>query len=150
MIQNITFKNIRMEDVKSPFVINAFYKAGTDSIDERFEREPRPVTELTPVFLDFTFEDIICADVSYGVGFFLGLPESMLKKVTLRNISISYKPDAKAGEMAMTAWKEEFWHAGFVCENLEELALEQVVFSEEPEQKFILRNVTRVKESEGV
>lgn len=146
VIQNITFKNIRMEDVKSPFVINAFYKAGTDSIDERFNREPRLVTELTPVFLDFTFEDIVCADVSYGVGFFLGLPESILKKVALRNISISYKSDAEAGEMAMTAWKEEFRHAGFVCENLEELALEHVVFLEEPEQKFILRNVTRVKE----
>lgn len=146
VIQNITFKNIRMEDVKSPFVINAFYKAGTDSIDERFERAPRPVTELTPVFLDFAFEDIVCTDVSYGVGFFLGLPESMLKKVALRNISISYKTDAEAGEMAMTAWKEEFRQVGFVCENLEELSLEHVVFLEEPVQKFILRNVTKVKE----
>ena len=147
VIQNITFRNIRMEGVKSPFVINAFYKAGTDAVDERFEREEQEVTELTPVFRDFTFEDISCENVSYGVGFFLGLPESMLKKVTLKNIRISYDPEAVPGEMAMTAWKEEFLRVGFVCENLEELVLEQVTFLEEPKQKFILRNVAKVKEN---
>lgn len=147
VIRNITFRNIRMEEVKSPFVINAFYKAGTDAVDERFVREVQPVTELTPVFLDFAFEDIVCEKVSFGVGFFLGLPESMLKKVTLKNIKISYKPDAVAGEMAMTAWKEEFCRAGFVCENLEELVLENVEFTEEPDRKFILCNVTRIQET---
>lgn len=147
VIQNITFRNIQMESVKSPFVINAFYKAGTDAVDERFIREAQPVTELTPEFLQFTFEDIICRDVSYGVGFFLGLPESMLKRVTLKNIRISYYTDAVAGEMAMTAWKEEFCRAGFVCENLKELVLENVEFMDEPEQKFILRNVTSVLEN---
>lgn len=144
VIENITFRNIRMEGVKAPFVINAFYKAGTDAVDWRFAREECPVTELTPKFREFMFEDIRCENVSYGVGFFLGLPESMLKKVTLRNICISYQKEAKAGEMAMTVWKEEFRHAGFVCENLEELVLENVVFEEEPEQKFLLRNVKRV------
>jgi len=147
VIENITFRNVHMDDVKSPFVINAFYKAGTDEVDERFDRKAQPVTDLTPVFRDFTMEEIICENVSYGVGFFLGLPESMLKKVTLRNITVSYKPDAKAGEMAMTAWKEHFRHVGFVCENLEELHLDHVIFSEEPEQKFILRNVNQVKEN---
>lgn len=147
VIENITFRNIRMEDVKSPFVINAFYKAGNDQSDERFLRQAQPVTDLTPVFREFTFRDISCENVSYGAGFFLGLPESMLKKVTLKNVSVSYNPEAAAGEMAMTAWKEEFRHVGFVCENLEELVLENVTFREEPEQKFILRNVGRVVET---
>lgn len=147
VIQDIAFRNIRMEDVKSPFVINAFYKAGNDETDERFIREAQPVTDLTPVFRAFTFEDITCENVSYGVGFFLGLPESRLKKVTLKNVTVSYKPEAEAGEMAMTAWKEEFRHVGFVCENLEELDLENVAFQKEPDQKFILRNVDRICES---
>lgn len=147
VIRDIVFQNIRMEDVKSPFVINAFYKAGNDELDERFLREAQPVTDLTPVFLEFTFEDITCENVSYGVGFFLGLPESMLKKVTLKNVSVSYKPDAEAGEMAMTAWKETFRHAGFICENLEELNLEHVVFQDAPSEKYILRNVHQVKEN---
>lgn len=147
VIRDITFRNIRMDDVKSPFVINAFYKAGNDAIDERFIREYREVTDLTPVFKEFTFEDIICENVSYGVGFFLGLPESELEKVTLKNITVSYKPDASPGEMAMTAWREEFRHIGFVCENVKLLELDHVHFKNEPIQKFILRNVTDVKEN---
>lgn len=147
VIRDITFRNIRMDDVKSPFVINAFYKAGNDAIDERFIREYREVTDLTPVFKEFTFEDIICENVSYGVGFFLGLPESELEKVILKNITVSYKPDASPGEMAMTAWKEEFRHIGFVCENVKLLELDRVRFKNEPIRKFILRNVTDVKEN---
>lgn len=147
VIQNITFRNIRMDGVKSPFVINAFYKAGNDNLDERFLREYREVTDLTPVFKEFTFEDIVCENVSYGAGFFLGLPESQLEKVTLRNVTVSYRPDASPGEMAMTAWREEFWHIGFVCENLKLLKLENVTFLDEPSQKFILRNVEKVEEN---
>jgi len=146
VIQNITFQNILMDDVKAPFVINAFYKAGNDDYDDRFLREYQEPTDLTPVFREFTFEDIICENVSYGVGFFLGLPESMLEKVTLKNISVSYKPGASSGEMAMTAWKEEFLHTGFVCENVRLLELEQVHFISEPSRKFILTNVTEVRE----
>ena len=146
VIEGITFRNITMEDVKSPFVINAFYKAGNDEMDERFIRTPLPVSDLTPRFLDFCFENIRCQDVSYGAGFFLGLPESMLGRVTLKNISISYKEDAQAGEMAMTAWKETFCKAGFVCENLEELVLDNVTFDTPPSEKFIFRNVNHLRE----
>ncbi|MCM1063975.1 MAG: glycoside hydrolase family 28 protein [Eubacterium sp.] len=146
VIRDITFRNIRMEDVKAPFVINAFYKAGNDAYDERFIREYQEPTDLTPVFQEFTFEDIICEKVSYGVGFFLGLPESMLEKVALRNISVSYKPGASPGQMAMTAWKEEFLHTGVVCENVKLLELERVHFADEPDRKYILNNVTEVHE----
>ena len=146
VIDAITFRKIRMEDVKSPFVINAFYKAGNDEDDWRFERSKQPVTELTPRFLDFTFEDVVCENVSFGVGFFLGLPESVLRKVHLRNIVISYKPGAEPGQMAMTAWKETFCHEGFVCENLEELILENVIFRNPPAEKYLLRNVHKITE----
>lgn len=146
VIQDIVFRNIVMEGVLSPFVINAFYKAGNDDIDWRFERTALPVTELTPRFLDFTFEAVVCKNVAYGVGFFLGLPESPLHRVTLRDVSVSFDPDASPGEMAMTAWQERFCRVGFVSENLEELVLERVHFSEEPEQTCILRNVGNVKE----
>lgn len=147
VIQNITFQNIHMDDVKTPFVINAFYKAGTDEVDWRFDRGVCEVTELTPIFREFTFKDIVCENVSYGVGFFLGLPESKLKRVTLQNVVVSYRPDAEPGEMAMTAWSERFRHVGFVCENLEVIDLENVVFQNETKEKFILRNVDNVKEN---
>lgn len=98
-----------MNDVKSPFVTNAFYKAGNDESDERFVPKYQEPTDLTPVFKGFAFADIVCENVSYGVGFLPGLPESMLEKVSLKNIPVSYNPDAAPGEMAMTAWKEKFF-----------------------------------------
>ena len=118
----------------------------SDEADARFIRDYQEISELTPVFKEFTFEDITCENVSYGVGFFLGLPESPLEKVTLKNIDISYKAGAKAGEMAMTAWKEAFYHVGFVCENLKVLDLKNINFKTRPEKNFILRNVGSVEE----
>ena len=71
-----------------------------------------------------------------------------LEKVTLKHISVSYKPGASPGEMAMTPWKDLFLHVGFVCENVKLLELEQVHFREEPSRKFILTNVDEVKETD--
>lgn len=139
VIEEITFRNILMSDVKSPFVINAFYKAGNDVEDDRFYRGLQPITDLTPQFGEFLFEDIRCKDVSFGVGFFLGLPESPIQKVSLHNVEISFKVDAEPGEMAMTAWKETFCKVGFVCENLDELELQSVEFLNNPSEKFVLK-----------
>ncbi len=146
IIENIEFNNIVMKDVKSPFVINAFYKAGNDEVDERFIRTYVEPSDLTPSFTEFKFENIVCYDVSYGVGCFMGLPESMIQHITLKNIEISYKKDATAGEMAMTPFKENYFHAGFVLENVKKLTIENVHFLNEPSQKFIFKNVNQIEE----
>lgn len=145
IIQGIIFDNIYMDNVLSPFVINAFYKAGNDEYDERFIRDYQSPSSLTPEFNEFSFSNIKCYNVSYGVGFFLGLPESPIKKVKLYNIDISFKP-TMPGSMAMTAWEEKFANVGFVCENVNLLEIKGLNFLNNPSEKYILKNVKKIKE----
>ena len=58
IIKDIKFDNIYMDSVKSPFVINAYYKAGNDILDSRFEEESHPFDKTTPVFGNFEFDNI--------------------------------------------------------------------------------------------
>lgn len=146
IIKNINFDNIKMNKVKAPFVINAFYKAGNDQLDERFIDEYQEVSELTPSFDEFYFKNISCKDVAYGVGYFLGLPESMIKKVVLENIDISFDYNADEGIMAMTPSNEKFKNIGFYVKNVCLLELKNITYHNEPSKKFIINNVKEIKE----
>lgn len=127
LIKDINFDNILMENVKAPLIINAFYKAGNDEPDDyRYLRVKREVDERTPVFGSFTFKNIRAVDVEWTAGYFLGLPESSLKKITLSNIHISYKEDATGGAAVMTRDAIDFCKRGFIFENVDEVSLEKI------------------------
>ena len=146
IISDISFNNIKMDDVKAPLVINAFYKAGNDEIDYRFDRDYREFDSLTPVFKNFAFSNMELKDVSYGVGYFLGLPESKLAEVKVEDITVTYKKDAVKGEMAMTKEHEEFLKIGFYVSNVTKLIIKNVKFLDEPSQKYIIDNVDSIVE----
>ncbi len=146
IIKDVIFDNIMMESVKTGFVINAFYKAGNDMVDDRFIREYQEPSDLTPSFKRFEFKNIVCKNIEYGVGFFLGLPESMIEEVKLENILASFNYESDAGECAMTAWHEEFKNVGFIVENVNHLILKNVHYLNEPSEKYIVRNVNKLEE----
>lgn len=146
IIKDIKFDNIIMDSVKTGFVINAFYKAGNDVVDGRFIRDYVKPSEITPVFKTFAFNNILCKNIEYGVGFFLGLPESMIEEVKLENVSVSFNYDAKEGECAMTSWHEKFKNVGFVVENVKKLILKNVNYLNEPSEIYILRNVDKLED----
>ena len=145
VLENIKFDNIDMEDVKAPFVINAFYKAGNDIVDYRFDRNYHDKNDETPELKKFLFENIFCNDVSYGLGFFLGLPESKIEEITLRNVFVRYKRDSNPGVMAMTLEKEEFHRIGIYAENIKNIVLDSVYFDNKPSKDIIRKNVDEVK-----
>lgn len=143
IISNIVFNNIIMEGVKSPFVINAFYKAGNDVVDYRFDYSYRKPDDTTPSLGEFLFENIKCNNVCYGVGFFQGLPESKIKKVTLKNVSVSFNKDSKAGEMAMCVVNEKYYNVGFVLNNICEFHYD-VIFINNPSELFIDKSCDKI------
>lgn len=147
IIKDITFDSILMEHVKSPFVINAFYKAGNDELDYRFDRGYLPKNEGTPEFKSFKFKNIECKDVCFGVGCFLGLPESMIESVELQNVNITFEKNTEPGEMAMCGTNERYKNIGFKCENVGSLILNNVNFIDEPSERLILTNVGNVVEN---
>ena len=146
LIEKIDFNNIEMLGVKSPFVINAFYKSGRDILDYRYDQNYRKFDEYTPIFKSFTFKNIKCEDVSYGLAYLVGLPESKIKEVNFENISVSYLKDSSPGEMAMSGEKLEFNHIGIYAKNIEKITLKNVIFKSPPSEKFVLFNVDKIEE----
>ncbi len=144
IIENINFTNIIMNGVKSPFVINAYYKAGNDVVDSRYDKFAHPVDDTTPTFETFKFTNIKCENVCFGVGCFLGLPESKIEKVTLENVTITYNKDSAEGVMAMTPDNEKFKGVGFVARNVKLLELKNVVFKDLPTQMFVKDDTVKI------
>jgi polygalacturonase len=85
-VSNITYKDITMDGVKNPILITEYYpRAGTMA-----EVPSMPVTRLTPMFHDITIENVTATN-SGNSGSIVGLPESPVLNLTLKNVHISGK-----------------------------------------------------------
>ena len=83
-VYDISFKDITMEDVKNPILISEYYpKALPEG-----EVASAPITRLTPFFHDITIENVKAVK-SANAGIIVGLPESPVKNLTLKNVDIA-------------------------------------------------------------
>ncbi|HEX7157775.1 MAG TPA: glycoside hydrolase family 28 protein [Edaphobacter sp.] len=82
-VYDISFKDITMEDVKTSILVSAYYpKAMPEG-----EVAPAPITRLTPFFHDITIENVKSTNSPWA-GVIVGLPESPVKNLVLKNVSI--------------------------------------------------------------
>jgi polygalacturonase len=82
-VYNISFKDITMEDVHTSILVSAYYpKAMPEG-----EVAPAPITRLTPFFHDITIENVKSTNSPWA-GVIVGLPESPVKNLVLKNVSI--------------------------------------------------------------
>ena len=82
-VSNVSFKDITMEDVKTSILISEYYpKALPDG-----EVAAEPVQRLTPFFHDFTIENVKSVNSAWA-GVIVGLPESPVKNLVLKNVDI--------------------------------------------------------------
>jgi polygalacturonase len=85
-VSNITYKDITMDGVKNPILITEYYpRPGTLA-----EVPAMPVTRLTPMFHDITIENVTATN-SGNDGSIVGLPESPVLNLTMKNVHISGK-----------------------------------------------------------
>lgn len=93
VVQNIYVKNINMKDIPGEAILFDMYYAAQDPIAIVGEkREPPivetlPVTDATPQFKNFFFDNIICDGASKAV-FIRGIPEMPVKNVQLTHLYI--------------------------------------------------------------
>ncbi len=129
-IDNIIFKNIIMDDVKTPFVINMYYNMGPKGGHEEYvwSLKPQKLDELTPIVGHFTFSDMKCTNVWYAAGVFLGLSESKIEGITLKNISFEYNKDIEEGSPAMIEHPFNMKNRGIYALNVKNINLENVTF----------------------
>lgn len=126
-LDNITFKNIIMDNVMNPFTANMFYFCDPDGHDEYVQsKEMYPVDERTPKLGVLKFEDIKATNAHVSAGYFSGLPESKIEAVIMKNVDISFAKNTESGVPIMSDSVGEMTRCGIFAENVKLLELENV------------------------
>lgn len=82
-VGNFVFRDITMKDVKTAILISEYYPKVLPPENEA----PQPVGRLTPHFHDIVIENVT-AKGSKTAGVIIGLPESPVKNVVLKNVKL--------------------------------------------------------------
>jgi polygalacturonase len=85
-VSNISFKDITMEDVRTSILISEYYPKALPEGEVAAE----PVQRLTPHFHDITIENVKSTNSGWA-GVVIGLPESPVKNVVMKNVTIEAK-----------------------------------------------------------
>jgi unsaturated rhamnogalacturonyl hydrolase len=91
-VSNLSFRDIYMKNVKNAIVISEYYPKVLPPDGET----AKPITRLTPHFHDIVIENLT-AEESASLGAIVGLPESPVAGVTLRNVKLSGKQGLTIG-----------------------------------------------------
>lgn len=130
VIDGIVFRNILMNGVLTPLVINMYYFCDPDGHSELVRsREYRPVDETTPRLGKFTFEGIRAVDAHYALGWFFGLPEAPIGEIVIRNSTFTVADEAGSGMPAMMDDIKPQTKRGFVFYNVKKYTLSNVEIS---------------------
>ena len=97
-IGNFVFRDITMKDVKTAILISEYYPKVMPPENEA----PQPIGRLTPRFHDIVLENIT-ATGSKTAGVIVGLPESPVKNVVLKNVKLSAEEGLTIGNAEVTA-----------------------------------------------
>ena len=128
VMDNIIFRDIEMDGVITPFVVNSFYFCDKDGkTDYVQDRNPLPVDDRTPFVKRLVFERISAINSHYAAGWIEGLPEQPIEEIVLKDIEVSFAADAKKGAPAMALNVPECCREGFIVKNCTNFIQENVV-----------------------
>ncbi|MCR5323369.1 MAG: glycoside hydrolase family 28 protein [Lachnospiraceae bacterium] len=119
VMDNIIFRDIDMDGVITPFVVNSFYYCDVDGkTDYVQDRNALPVDERTPVIKRLVFENIHAVNSHYAAGWIEGLPEQPIEEIVLHDIYVGFAENAKKGIPAMANHVPECSREGFIVKNV--------------------------------
>ncbi len=97
-VSGIIFRDITMEDVKNTLIISEYYpKALPEGTVES-----APIGRLTPFFHDITIENLKSVGSEWA-GVVIGLPESPVKNLVMKNVEIEAKKGLQIAYAVVTA-----------------------------------------------
>lgn len=127
ILSNIIFRNLTLDHVMTPLVVNAFYFCDPDGKTSYVQsRDPYPVDDRTPSIRKMIFENMECTNCHVAAAYFDGLPEQKIEELVMRNITISYAENAKCDVPAMSEGVEKSSKRGLFARNVAKLTLENV------------------------
>lgn len=146
VLDGITFRDIEMDQVMTPFTANAFYFCDPDGRTEYVQsRETYPVDERTPQMKHFVFENIHAVNCHVAAAYFEGLPEKKIERMEMRNCFISFAKETKTDVPIMSEGVEACTKRGLYVKNVETLVLENVVIEGAEGEPVTLVDVDRVE-----
>ena len=141
-IDGIYVKDILMEKVKTPFVINEFYFCDIDGKEEYvWSKELKEVTEETPKIRNILLENIECFNSEVSAGFVYGLPESKIENIELKKIRVTFSENPKEDFPAMMSFIEKKKKSGFYFHNVKNLKIEDVCVQDIMDEEIMKYNV---------
>jgi len=145
VLDNITFEDIDMDNVMTPFVVNSFYFCDPDGKTEYVSsKTPLPVDDRTPYIKRLTFKNIKARNCHVAAAYITGLPERKITCLTFENVDVSYAKEAKSGVAAMMIGCEESSRAGILAMNVEKLVLKNVNIEGCEGEAVIAENVDKI------
>lgn len=146
IIDGVSFENIKMVGVGTPFVINMYYFCDPDGMSDFVWSHDKniPVDDGTPYMGKFAFKDIECKDCSVMAAYFDGLSEQPIKEIKIENVSFSFKEDAKPDFPAMALKVTEHCKEGIYADNVEKLILKNVTIDGVVGEKITCKNIGKL------
>lgn len=127
VLDGIVFENIKMDHVRTPFVVNSFYYCGADGKTEYVaSKNPLPVDERTPEIKSIRIHNVWCKDSHVAGAYFYGLPEKKIERIEMENVHITYAKDAVEGKAAMMTGCETTCRKGIFARNVDQFILKNV------------------------
>ena len=129
VIDGIVFDRVEMEQVGAPFVVNSLYVCDPDGHSDYVQSlEPQIVDDRTPTVGHIAFRHVNATGVACA-GYFLGLPERPIEKVSMEHVNIACAPDAKPMQPAMADCVPKCVRKGVVARNVAHLQMKDVLIT---------------------
>ncbi len=84
-IENLKFRNLKMEGNLCPLAINMYYRCGASLDDGFFDIGALPIHSGTPSIKNVEISDITAVNCRASAGFIAGLPESPVENLKITN-----------------------------------------------------------------
>lgn len=145
IIDNVLFKDIKMDQVLNPFVINMFYFCDADGKSEYVQcKTSLPKDKNTPYLGNFKFQNIECLNTTCSAGFFYGLPEQKINLVEFENVTVDIVENDVYFFPAMMCDIEQANQMGCYFHNVHEVKLNNLTIQNQKGEKYILNNVDKI------
>ena len=122
--------------------MNMFYCCGEGGQEEyTWSRKPYPVDDGTPYLGSFTFKDIDCEGVEVCAGWFDGLPERPIEKVSVINSRFIFvEGEKRSAQPALANDVNAVSGKGFYFNNVNYVRIKNVAVENVDGEKFIFEN----------
>ena len=130
MIDEIFFRQVRMEDVKAPLVVNCLYFCDPDGHSEYVQsREKQPVDDTTPSVGAIRFEQVEAVGCRACAAYILGLPENPVREVLLKDCVFTFSEETQPMLPAMAEGVETCKKQGVIARFAHRVCLQNVRLS---------------------